>query len=170
MNSQFVVAAWDAPQTRPAKPPSLPQITEWRQQGRPTARIADNVVFVHRYRQTGAKRDLWRQVRSLQQYYTIVDSDRIVTELIGEEPALFALLLEAVRPLRMAFGEKRLIYVRVQFSDDDTLLRVAVQLPVSLSNDQAERALRSFDEHWWLKNCQRSGGALVFDYEIQDAV
>jgi hypothetical protein len=74
-----------------------------------------------------------------------------------------------VGPLQVAFGEGRIIQLRVQASDDDSLLKAAVQLPADFGDDP-ERALRSFDAQWWLDNCRRSGGALVFDYEIQDAV
>ena len=59
--------------------------------------------------------------------------------------------------------------VRIQNSDDSLMLRVAVQLPATIAND-AESLLDAFDEQWWLENCRRSNGALVFDYEIQDAV
>jgi hypothetical protein len=72
-------------------------------------------------------------------------------------------------PLKNAFGESPTFQIRVQFSDDDSLVKVAVQLPAD-PQGEPERALRYFDEQWWLKNCHRSGGALVFDYEIQDAV
>lgn len=112
--------------------------------------------------------DLAAQLRSLQQYYTILGSDQIVIEILEEEPALYALLVEAVDQLKNAFGEGWIIQVRVQ-SEDDSFLKVAVRLPADFGDDP-ERALRSFDAEWWLDNCHRSGGALVFDYEIQDAV
>jgi hypothetical protein len=108
------------------------------------------------------------QLRALERYYVILDSDRLV-ELLEAESALYALLVEAVRPLQNAFGEGRIARVRVQSSDDESLLKVAVQLPADFGDDP-ERALRSFDREWWLRNCHRSGGALVFDYEMQDAV
>jgi hypothetical protein len=114
-------------------------------------------------------RDSVAQLRSLQQHYTVLNSNRVIIKLLEEESALYTLLVEAVGPLKTAFGEGRIVQVRVQFSDDDSLLKVAVQLPVDFEKD-SERALRSFDEEWWLNNCHRSGGALVFDYEIQDGV
>jgi hypothetical protein len=113
-------------------------------------------------------RDLKAELHSLQQHYTILDN-RLVIGLLNDAPALGSLLMEAVKPLRKAFIERPTLQIRVQFSDDDSLVKVAVQLPAGLG-DKPERALRSFDEHWWLKNCHRSGGALVFDYEIRDAV
>lgn len=118
--------------------------------------------------QARPNRDFTAELRSLQRHYTI-SNNRLLIGLFEEEPALFALLVEAIRPLKDAFGESPIIQVRVQYSDDDSLVKVAVQLPADFG-DGAERALRSFDAEWWLNNCHRSGGALVFDYEIQDAV
>ena len=96
------------------------------------------------------------------------DDDRTVSELLATAPALYALLIDAVEPLRHAFGDKRLIHVRVLSSDEGSFLKVAVQVPADFEEDP-ERALQSFDEEWWLKHCHRSDGALVFDYEMQDA-
>lgn len=99
-----------------------------------------------------------------------VGSNFIVMELLEEEPGLFALLEEAVRPLQIAFGDKRIFQARVRNSDDERLLKIAVQLPADLGGLNPEQALASFDTEWWLNNCHRSRGVLVFDYEIQDAV
>jgi hypothetical protein len=103
----------------------------------------------------------------LQQHYTILDTNSTI-ELLEQEPALYELLAEAVGPLQNAFGEGRTVQLRLQSSGDESLLKVAVQLPADFAGDP-ERALRSFDDEWWLDNCHRSGGALVFDYEIQGA-
>lgn len=121
------------------------------------------------FEQIRPNRDVTGQLRTLRQYYTVFESDRRVIEVLEEQAALFTLLIQAVGPLQMAFGEKRLLQVRVQYSDDDRFLKVAVQLPADFGSDP-EGALRSFDREWWLQNCHRSGGMLVFDYEIQDAV
>jgi hypothetical protein len=121
------------------------------------------------YEQPRPNRDLAAQLRTLQQHYTILDGDKLIIELLEGEPTLFNLLVEAVQPLQTAFGATRLFQIRAQHSDDDALLRVAVRVPADYRDDP-ERVLRSFDRDWWLDNCQRSGGALVFDYEIQDAV
>ena len=119
------------------------------------------------YTQAAPKHDLTAQLRTLQKDYTIVDSDRDVMELLEEHASLFPLLIQAVQPLKNAFGE-RLLHIRAQRSDHDSLLKIAVLLPGDFV--EPETALRSFDANWWINNCQRSNGALVFDYEIQDAV
>lgn len=130
---------------------------------------ADHVLFCGVWpcfdEQPRPNRDFTVQLRSLQQHYTILDDDRTIIELLEAEPALYALLIDAVKPLRHAFGDKRIVHVRVQSSDEDSILKVTVQLPADFGADP-ERALRSFDEEWWLNNCHRSGGALVFDYEM----
>jgi hypothetical protein len=176
-----LTAALDAPRTPPGAPPTLHQSPEWYQHQQatngpanivvfsPNSRIEENLLSsAYSYEQTRSNRDYAGQLRSLQQHYTTRDSNRLIIEILEEEPALYTLLAEAVRPLQDAFGERRLIQIRVQFSDDDSLLKVAVQLPADF--DDPELALHSFDRDWWLNNCHRSGGALVFDYEIQDAV
>jgi hypothetical protein len=115
------------------------------------------------------KKDFAAQLRILHQQYTILSDDRTMIELLEAEPALYSLLIEAVEPLRQAFGDKRLIYIRVLSSDEDSILKVTVRLLANFG-DNPEDALQAFDEEWWLKNCHRSGGTLVFDYEMPDAI
>ena len=111
--------------------------------------------------------DSTESLRSLDQHYKILENSQLVTEALDAEPALSGLLSEAVPPLQAAFGERRMLHIRAQYSDDERMLKVTVQLPVAFGDP--EPALLSFDRNWWLDNCHRSGGALVFDYEIQDA-
>ena len=126
-------------------------------------------VLSYFYDHPQPNKNFTEQLRALHQHYTILDDDRTVSELLETEPALYSLLNEAVEPLRHAFGDKRIIHIRVQSSDEDSILKVAVQLPADFGGDP-EHALQSFDEEWWLNNCRRSGGALVFDYEMHDAI
>jgi hypothetical protein len=107
-------------------------------------------------------------LRSLQEHYMILDSEDSI-ELLQQQPSLFRLLIEAVEPLRMAFGNDHILQLRVLHSDEGILLKIAVLLPSNFSDDP-EQALHSFDVEWWLNNCHHSNGALVFDYEIQDVV
>ena len=109
------------------------------------------------------------QLRMLKQHYDIRDGEEEIVNLLEEDHDFFAILVEAIEPLSRAFGKDRLIQMRPQDSDDGLMLRVAIQLPAAMAN-KAESLLNTFDEQWWLKNCRRSNGALVFDYEIQDAV
>jgi hypothetical protein len=104
------------------------------------------------------------RLRCLPQHFSILDSNSTIVELLEQEPELYRLLVEAVRSLQNAFGDGLIMQLRVQSSGDESVLKVAVQLPADFAGDP-ERALRSFDAEWWLDNCHRSGGALVFDYE-----
>ena len=117
--------AFDAPQAPPASPSSLRETAEWyeRQQAASfpprivfdVRRLGGSVPFQgYPYEQIRPNPDLVAQLRTLQQHYVILDSSRLIIELLEEEPALFMLLVEAVRHLQIAFGERRLFHVRVQ--------------------------------------------------------
>jgi hypothetical protein len=108
-------------------------------------------------------------LRSLQEHYAILDAENSIIEFLQQQPSLLRLLIEAVKPLRIAFGDGHIFQLIVLHSDDGILLKIAVLLPSDFSDDP-EQALHSFDMEWWLNNCHHSNGALVFDYEIQDAV
>jgi hypothetical protein len=164
-------AQWIAQQARPVYPP-FRQTALWDE----VQRVGDvarrpmsfyqNIAYAP-YAQTLPRRDLAGQLRNLQRHYLIVDSDREVNQVLDEYASLYPLLLEAVRPLKAAFGD-RLFHIRVQQSDYDTLLKVAIQLNADFA--RPETALNAFDSSWWINNCHRSSGALVFDYEIQDGI
>ena len=117
--------------------------------------------------QPGSNGDSPLRLLMLQHDY-VLDEVRSISKLLEEEPVLFELLSEAVRPLRKAFGEGRLMEIRTQDAEDGSFLNVAVQLPADFGDGRAEQALSSFDRDWWLDNCHRSGGSLVFDYEFRD--
>src|SRR4051794_35465821 len=62
------------------------------------------------YEQRRPVRDFTPQLQTLHRYYTIVDDDRTIIEILQEEPELYPLLFDAVEPLQQAFGNKCLIY------------------------------------------------------------
>ena len=109
------------------------------------------------------------QLRVLKQHFEIVDGEEEILQLLTEDQELFVILIESVKPLGNAFGRKRVLQMTGQSSDDGLMLRVAVQLPAEIATE-ASGQLHSFDQNWWLQNCRRTNGALVFDCEIQDAV
>jgi hypothetical protein len=91
---------------------------------------------------------------------TLSDCDiQPVIDLLDKQPEIYSLLSEAVPPIEKAFGSLR----RRQHSEGS---RAAA---ADFGHDP-EVALESFDRDWWLDNCHRSDGALIFDYEIHDAV
>ena len=169
--TSLVEAQWADQQAMPAANYRVPyHEAAWADREQVVSKVRVSNVpsqTIDLYTQARPQRDLTAQLQRLQQDYTIVDSDRDVIELLEEHATLFALLIQAVQPLKGAFG-KRLFKIRVQHSDYDNLLKIEVQLPGDFA--EPETALRSFDTNWWINNCQWSSGALVFDYEIQDAV
>jgi hypothetical protein len=177
MPNQSVV--FDIPQNRPPAPPaSYRDVRGYNYQQtmiplrKPYFVIGaslDDGVLSSVYEHSQPKKDFSAQLRALHQHYTILNDDRTFIELLATEPALYSLLIEAVEPLRHAFGDKRLIYIRIQPADEGSILKVTVRLPANFRNNP-EGALRAFDEDWWLNNCHRSSGVLVFDYEMQNAI
>lgn len=164
-------APWATQQACPPIPSPLRQGTVW-DQSQPVGFITrtsnvDHQILGNPYAQTQSRRDLAAQVRMLQQHYVILGSNRSVVELLQVDPTLFLLLTEAVQPLKRAFGDN-LLRIRVQDADDESLLKVAVQVPADFA--APETALQSFDNEWWINNCHRSNGTLVFDYELRDGV
>ncbi len=101
-------------------------------------------------------------------FYTIKGSEADVAKALESDPDLQELLLEAVGPIRRSFGGEPRLELMAQWTDEDILLRAAIQLPTTFAG--ATGALDEFDRTWWLGNCGRSGAALVFDYELRDAV
>jgi hypothetical protein len=86
-------------------------------------------------------------------------------------PALYALALEATPALEAAFGAV-LNWTELRMLRDeggDALLLVVARVD---SHDTAylDGLLRLFDETWWLANCHRAGGQLVFDYETLEDI
>ena len=175
---------WPGQQTRSIMPPpSFDQTAQWGEAQQTIGLGPDHKpknyshpVVLYSYGDladvyTQAQSQPWcdsrAQLHGLQKYYMIDGPDHLVEQLLESNVTLFALLTEAVQPLKDSFGD-RLLHIRVQTYDDDSLLKVAVRLPAAFAEPEA--ALQAFDSMWWMKNCHRSTGALLFDYEIQDAV
>jgi hypothetical protein len=104
------------------------------------------------------------QLTNLQRSYTFLTDAAGIAEVLAQVPPLYSLLDAAVRPLRVAFGDKNLLLLEALTSDDDTVLRVIVK--VSQDVETPEALMRKFKLDWWFKNCSRSEASLVFDYEI----
>lgn len=168
--SSLATTGFDVPQNLSRGSSPFHQTPNWHEI-QPTTKEMFNVsgasklASVYSYEQIRPNQNFALQLRSLQQHYMILNDDRLIRQLLEEEPSLYALLIEAVNPLHLAFGENRIIHLRIQSSDDDIMVKVAVQLPADC-RDHAEDSLRLFDNEWWLNNCHRSNGALVLDYEI----
>lgn len=117
--------------------------------------------------ETLAKRSLEpRSLEQLEQHY-ILEGKNALTALLQEQRDLPAILTEAVPQLRRWFGD-RLLQLKATSDDDNVIARGSVVWPGSLQD--AEAALAAFDQNWWLENCVRSHGYLVFDFELVDGV
>ena len=107
-----------------------------------------------------------RSLEQLEQHYILEGKNALVT-LLQEQRELPAILMEAVPQLRRWFGD-RLLQLKATADDEDIIARGSVVWPGNLQ--EAERALGAFDQNWWLENCVRSNGYLVFDFELVDGV
>lgn len=99
----------------------------------------------------------------LQKRYVIDDASRVAAFVRWNR--LRGLLLEAKGQLDAAFGEaaiKRLLLV----NDDEGSLALFCLVIVPGDMEEAVRALRSFDEQWWLARCEQAAGRLNFDFEL----
>jgi hypothetical protein len=114
------------------------------------------------YKSLGTKR-----LRDLQRLYTPVGAEELIVDLLAEVPVLFSLLKEAVDPIYAEFGDAIILQLRAQESDENVLLRVVIQSALNI--EEAEVALERFEDAWWLDNCHKSSGSLVFDCSVRPA-
>jgi hypothetical protein len=101
---------------------------------------------------------------NLQGSYTFLSDAAVIADVLTQVPALYPLLKAAIEPLRISFGDKKLLVLEALTSDESTTLRVVVKLSHNTENPAA--LMRNFKQEWWLKNCSQSQASLVFDYEI----
>lgn len=106
-------------------------------------------------------------LQKIEAHYIITEAREWVSRLFYAQRGLPRLLLDAVRPLRQAFGD-RLLQLQAISDGDEISLRATVQW--ADDPESARVAREKFDQHWWLDNCNRAHGYLVFDYELVDAV
>ena len=104
------------------------------------------------------------QLTNLQRSYTFLTDAASIAEVLAQLPALYSLLNAAVGPLRVAFGDRKLLLLEALTSDDDAVLRVIVKL--SQDTEKPSALMRKFKLDWWFKKCSLSEASLVFDYEI----
>jgi hypothetical protein len=103
----------------------------------------------------------------VEKHYIITEGREQVARLFFLHRGLPKLLLDAVQPLRESFGEK-LLQLQANSDGEDVSLRATILWPDSA--ESAHAALDNFDQRWWLDNCNRAHGYLVFDYELVDGL
>ena len=96
---------------------------------------------------------------------TYVIDDRPGVAAFIQHNRLRGLLLEARDPLDNAFGEAAIKKLSLVCDDEgfETLFCL-VMVPGEMQ--QARRALRAFDQQWWLARSDRAAGKLNFDFEF----
>lgn len=156
-------------QPRPHEPPIRPQQHWFRQDPdisirSPRDPVRNNVgIFPQQIENTS--RVSVELLSVLRQNY-IIQATQELTNFLSAFPVLGFLLCEAVRPIRDAFGDQHFLQIGLEGSEDGFVINAVISLPENFPNP--ENALREFDQHWWLENCSRSYGSLVFDYELRD--
>ena len=103
------------------------------------------------------------RLRELKSAYVIED-DAAVAAFIDQN-RLHGVLLQASIYLRDAFGEVPVKTISLLRDDEgfETLLCL-ISFPGAMQ--EARRALRSFDELWWLEHARHAGGKLNFDFDL----
>jgi hypothetical protein len=99
----------------------------------------------------------------LQATYVVDDRDSVAEYVAANQLSEF--LVRSAKYVAMAFGESRIKKLRILEDDEGTkTLFCLVAYPGSL--DDAQRALETFDQNWWLENARHFASKLNFDFEL----
>lgn len=102
-------------------------------------------------------------LNGLEGVYVLDDRARVAQFI--EQRRLRNLLLQARGPLTDAFGEAAIKRLSVVEDDEGSrTLLCLVAVPGGIN--EARRALRSFDQRWWLAHCGNAAGKLNFDFDL----
>lgn len=99
----------------------------------------------------------------LEEVYVFEQRARVAEFVEGNR--LRNLLLQARDPLFAAFGETAVKRLSV-LEDDEGCETLFCSIGVSGSLNEARRALRFFDQTWWLAHCGKVSGILNFDIDL----
>jgi hypothetical protein len=103
------------------------------------------------------------EVRELDQEYVFEDRSEVVSFI--EQNQILKLLLEAQDPLNAAFGKDTIKKLALT-ENDEGFTTLFCLIAVTGDVQEARRALRSFDQQWWLANCDSVSGKLNFDFDL----
>jgi hypothetical protein len=94
-----------------------------------------------------------------------VIDDRVTVAQFIIENRLHGLLLQAQGPLEEAFTNRTVKTLSLVRDDEgfDTLFCLVM---ISGDMQPARRALRHFDQQWWLAHSKQAAGKLNFDFEL----
>lgn len=102
-------------------------------------------------------------IKGLEDVYVI--ENRLDVAAFIQENRLRGLLLQARNPLHAAFGEGA-VKTLTLVTDDEGFKTLFCLVMVQGDMVEARRALRSFDQQWWLARSELASGKLNFDFEL----
>jgi len=129
----------------------------------PSPRVQAAVLDSLEQQMSDAESELGQVLDELAKIFIFTNAED-VKMFLRSHRGIPSLLIEAVPHFQKCFsnvplaldvvteeGSPRTIYVLAQWKEE---------------RKQAKKALRNFDEQWWLKNLSKAGGKVVFDYEL----
>lgn len=105
-----------------------------------------------------------RDLAALRALYVFEDASAVEL-FLKDQRAVPGVLLEAAPHLKQYFGADTPLHLRVNFDEDGsrTLQSLAIWKGTLR---EAKAALARVDKAWWLRNCRRGSGNIIFDYEL----
>jgi hypothetical protein len=95
----------------------------------------------------------------------VLPSDESVIAFLDEHRTIAQILLSAAGPLKECFGADVIFTLRMPADDiGSPTLYAVVMWPGSVRD--VRRALRQFDDSWWLEHLPQAAGHLSFTYEL----
>lgn len=104
------------------------------------------------------------QLDRIEKNFVLEDRLRLL-EFLKRNILLTQVLLEAVPHLRESFGTDVPLILRFSWEDESSRTVYGI-VPWTGALVNARTALDRFDVAWWRKNSYRTGGRIVFDYEL----
>lgn len=105
-----------------------------------------------------------KRLDQLQRYFVFPPGPSIDSLLLNY-PTVSQLLLEAAPHLQRVFAPATIFELKAPLDEFGDLTVYAVVRWAGSILDVSE-ALERFDDEWWLANCARASGLLVFTYEL----
>ncbi len=103
-------------------------------------------------------------LRSLEQVF-VLESRAEIDAFLRSRPTAIGLLLEASAHIDEAFGPGRVKAIRLVHDSSSGAMVFGIIFWTGTA-ESGRDALRHFDQRWWLRNCNRAGGAVNFNVEL----
>lgn len=129
----------------------------------PSPRVQAAVFDGLEQQMSDAENELGQLLDELGKIFVFISSEDVKTFLRGHR-GIPSLLIEAAPHFRKAFGNAPLALDVVTEEGNPRTIYALAQW--GEERREAKKALRDFDEQWWISNLQKAGGKVVFDYEL----